>query len=329
MKTLWMLYTVLFLAAFTACSSTPDNKADSEPDWVSGQSAEYRSSQYLTGVGSANTLDAARDRARADLSKTFQVAINARTQDQQSSQRDGASVLFEERINRYVTSETQQVIQGIEIVDTWRDPKSKTHYALAALNRLKSGQALRSQIKTQDQETGNWIQAARDSNSLWQQIRNASLAINSHSKRQALQRNLQVVDITGRGLPSEQSLASLTQQWKTLIGRMTIDVQAQPDSKTAVVESALSNLGAQLGSGDYRLSAQYSETSLGQLQGWYWQQGRLNLQLSDSQGKVLAEDELVEKEAATQEALAQQRLSSKIDQGIAQSIAAFFDASAN
>jgi len=44
------------------CASAPTT-----PDWVNGKSAKYPDNQYLVGRGQADTLDEARNRARADL----------------------------------------------------------------------------------------------------------------------------------------------------------------------------------------------------------------------------------------------------------------------
>ena len=77
---------ILFAAAILVlggCASQPTSKL---PDWVNGDSATYKSTQYLLGRGQASTQDDAKDRARADLAKIFQVAVVASSDDVQRFQ---------------------------------------------------------------------------------------------------------------------------------------------------------------------------------------------------------------------------------------------------
>jgi len=74
------------LGLLTACAST-DQGPDSQPDWISGKSSQFPSSQYLVGRGQAAQRDAATDRARADLAKNIEVQVVAQSRDTVSAQR--------------------------------------------------------------------------------------------------------------------------------------------------------------------------------------------------------------------------------------------------
>src|ERR1019366_645792 len=69
----------LMLSLLLGCAS----RQPAQPDWIAGDSANYKSSQYLIGRGQAATQEEAKDRARADLSKIFQVAVTADSEDVQ------------------------------------------------------------------------------------------------------------------------------------------------------------------------------------------------------------------------------------------------------
>ena len=43
------------------------------PDWLDGRHPEYPRERYLVGVGDAEALDGARDRARAEIARVFEV----------------------------------------------------------------------------------------------------------------------------------------------------------------------------------------------------------------------------------------------------------------
>lgn len=82
------------IAVISACASTGKTPSD-QPDWIDGDSKHYPKQLYLTGQGMADSLDNAKDRARADLAKQFEVAVHARSLQQQqfSKQQRGKRAL--------------------------------------------------------------------------------------------------------------------------------------------------------------------------------------------------------------------------------------------
>ena len=73
-------YLIALVIAFTlvlsGCANTP-----ARLDWVLDVIQKYPSGDYLTGIGEAGSQEAAKDRARADLSKIFEVSIQVDTED--------------------------------------------------------------------------------------------------------------------------------------------------------------------------------------------------------------------------------------------------------
>ena len=76
--------TVVLLSG--GCATAPVQQP--KPDWVDGDSAGYQSTQYLLGRGMATTQEEAKDRARADLAKVFQVNVAVDSEDVQSFKAD-------------------------------------------------------------------------------------------------------------------------------------------------------------------------------------------------------------------------------------------------
>jgi hypothetical protein len=50
-------------------------KAPVSPDWLTAEPADYPAARYLNGRGQGDAAGVARDRARTDLAKVFEVTV--------------------------------------------------------------------------------------------------------------------------------------------------------------------------------------------------------------------------------------------------------------
>jgi hypothetical protein len=272
------------LSLLSGCASKPII-----PDWVAGDSAQYNSAQYLIGRGQAPTQEEAKDRARADVAKVFQVAVVASSEDMQRSKSDssGAAPQYEEQASRSISTRTDQIIRGIQIAELWQDPATKSYYALAVLPRLQTAASLRQQISQLDEATANHIEQSRKSSDLFQKIAAASLAVETEREHESLQKSLQIVDPTGRGTESKWNSAKLQSDLDELLKRVRIASQVSPDSTSGleeVVAGALANAGFMIETGqnpDFMLQARMVLDDLGVQKGWDWQRGVLEVSLSE------------------------------------------------
>jgi hypothetical protein len=272
------------LSLLSGCASKPII-----PDWVAGDSAQYNSTQYLIGRGQAPTQEEAKDRARADVAKVFQVAVVTSSEDMQRSKSDssGAAPQYEEQASRSISTRTDQIIRGIQIAELWQDPATKSYYALAVLPRLQTAASLRQQISQLDEATANHIEQSRKSSDLFQKIAAASLAVETEREHESLQKSLQIVDPTGRGTESKWNSAKLQSDLDELLKRVRIASQVSPDSTSGleeVVAGALANAGFMIETGqnpDFMLQARMVLDDLGVQKGWDWQRGVLEVSLSE------------------------------------------------
>lgn len=289
------LLPLLAVLLLGACATAPKNGG--QPDWVSGVSSRYPASQYLLGRGAAADLDDAKDRARADLAKVFEVAISAESSDLQTFERvakaDGeAESKAQLRISRDIQTRTDRVIHGVEIADLWQDPKSGTHYALAVLRRLQAAQTLRDDIQRLDDATQLYVAKAKDESDLLKRIAAASRAVEAQVERATAQRSLQIIDITGRGVPAPWPLEQLRSDRETLIQRMSLATRtsgAQGDVMHEVLDGAVSAAGFTIAApaqAKYTLAANFDLGDPEQREGWYWKKGTLEITLSDADNKV-------------------------------------------
>ena len=321
MKSNVAIFAVITLL-ITACSFTPDN-SDSPPDWVNGQSKKYASALYLSGQGSAPSLDDAKDRARSDLAKQFEVAIKEHGQQSQvftSEQANGETMQsLDQRITRQLLTYTSRTLQGVEIVEQWQDQSRDMYYALAVLSRNKARQQFEQNIRTLDQQSSQRLLQAEAETS---QLRRASLvqqAIDSQQQRIVVQSSLQVVDLSGRGKPPTLSLSELIRSRDALLQDISIQPAANGDMAT---ELAKSLSGAIAGAGfsientnraDYRLTVRTLLDPVFEDNGWYWLRGTLEINLIDDAGNDVGVQRWPLKVSSTNIKRSQQRLLSAVD----------------
>ena len=276
----------------SACSITPDNP-DARPDWVNGQSKKYASSLYLTGQGSALTADDAKDRARSDLAKQFEVALEESGRQSQlftSEQVDGETLKsLNQKISRQLHTYTSRTLRGVEIADQWYDIKRRSHYALAVLSRNKTRQRLEQELQTLDQHSQQRLLQAEAEPALLARAALVQLAINSQQQRIAVQSSLMVVDSAGFGNPPKLSLAELVRSRDALLKRIRIQPSASGDMSNELVK-VLS--GATAGAGfsindndfDYQLKVQTLLDPVLEQSGWFWLRGTMEINLIDADG---------------------------------------------
>jgi len=284
MRWFWIVAAGVFLFG---CASVPSGP----PDWVAGKSAKYPDNQYLVGRGQSDTAEDARDRARADLAKTLEVAVSAKSSDVVSfSSGAGGAGKVESQISRSVATRTEQVVRGIQIADTWQDPERKSHHALAVLPRAQAAMGLRADIERFDAATRGYVEQARKAPDLLAQVASASRALDAQRERDGLQRVLQVIDVTGRGVEPEFSSGRLAADLAALLKRVRMKPQAasgSPEELGRMLSAALSEAGFVPEAGadaPYSLLASLQLDDLGLIDGWYWMRGTLEVQLAETTG---------------------------------------------
>ncbi len=280
-----VLAVVLLLSG--GCATTPPT----QPDWIAGDSTRYQSTQYLLGRGQAATQEEAKDRARADLAKIFQVAVVVNSEDVQSFKTGATGTgpgQYEGHASRRIATHTEQIVRGIQIATLWQDPVTKNHHALAILPRLQVAASLRQQVAQLDDATRNHIEQSQKNSDLFLKIAAASLAVETQQERAALQKSLQVVDATGRGAEAYWNSAKLKADLGELLKRVRLASRVTADSTPGleeVVAGALAQAGFMIETGqnpDFVLQARLNLTDLGLKEGWYWQRGTLEIILTET-----------------------------------------------
>jgi hypothetical protein len=303
----------------TACSST--KPGDVPPDWVAGSSSQYPAASYLTGRGQSDNMAVAKDRARADLAKVFSVAVNEQTQDVSSYSQNSAAPTAAKNtldVSRNITTRTDQVMSGVEISDTWTDPKTQQYYALATLSRSKAANALRQQIGDLDAGTTAYMGQAQNSSDLFDKVAAAGAAVDAQTTRAGLQKSLQVVDLSGQGIPSSWPLAKLRADRDALLKQLQISAAADGKDAEAVQKVLAGALGDSgftvVDKAPYTMTAVLDYANLPPQGGWHWISGTLQVTLTGTDNRAHGVRRWDLKVSGTDQQLAQQRLMDQVAQ---------------
>ncbi len=131
-----------------SCTSTPLSKK-AEPDWIMIGGGAFKDSgqQVFYGVGAINGVrnkplarTAAQNRARAQITKTFETYTASLMKDYAASTSGGAAIRVEsatseeQHIEQAVKTFSAATLSGVMIIDHWTDPSDGTMYALAKLD---------------------------------------------------------------------------------------------------------------------------------------------------------------------------------------------------
>lgn len=303
-----MKFTKILLAvsmlSLAACASTGSNKG--QPDWIDGVSKDYPRSAYITGVGVADELAAAQDRARSEVAKTFRVAIDERATDVRSYSQSAGDSEYTAEVERELSTRTRQVLEGVEIAETYTG-KAGRIYALAVLNRAHAAMRLRTEINGLDRAANSMMQRARDAADPFSKAKLALDIIDNQERRAVLQSMLQAVDATGRGIPPQWSLAELEADLQAMLARIRLAAEGE-DPWRAMLAGTLSDNGfSVVESGEYTVELSVDVVELPRRAQWFWRRGVAVLDISRGEAS-LGQQRWEFKESATDPQSADMRL---------------------
>lgn len=277
-----------FIVALAGCAT--GNHRDKQPAWVDGMDDRYSSDRFLTGVGQADNVDIAKDRARADLAKNFSVAIEDVSTD---TQRFGGGVAGEDaqlaqEVSRNVVTRTDQVLRGAQIAEIWQDEASKRYHALAVIERAKAARSLRDKVVDLDADVGKYVAAARTAEDPLQRMAYARRAMVVHAERDEVNAVLRVIERIGQGIDSPYTTGALRADLAGLASRINVRVEAtdQPGQDARDMLGAALNKAGFTSSlereADYVLSGAVALNEPRRIQGHHWAMGVMTIVLRDA-----------------------------------------------
>ena len=286
-----------------------------QPGWVDRPTDQYPQQDYLSAVGEADDRSAADERALANLAKIFEVAISDVSLDfslaRSSRDQSGSTASNVQAASRYVSTETRQVLEGAQLVESWQDDDGRT-YSLAVLQKAPAARRFRDSVRGADRQIADLVAYAG------QQAPNPVAALAAleqarkiETRRSYLNRNLAVV--SGKGIRAVHDQASLERLLREALATLHFTAEADSAEIRQNLEDAIAALGITLDkNAPYRVIASLDTEPVQQQQGWYWLRGSTQLSLV-FQGETLAQKRWPLKVSALDPGMVEQRAKDKLD----------------
>lgn len=303
-----------------SCASTP---SDDRPTWIDNAKSVYAESDYLTAVGQASKRDRAGKNATANLAEIFYVNVRAETntltQATKAESALGVTMESSSSLQRSIQTETDQVLSGVQIQESWLSPTGE-YYALAVLEKRKAAMALNETIMQFDETTSELINFSINS------APNSIASINALRKARDEQMarkmaNLQLKQVSVSGIPTDISSKKIEQLIAQKLSQMQVSVDNDSDKQIKAVQSGLAKLGVNVvESSNIVISADIDMTEPSLLNDWYWLRGSYELSISES-GQVISRKRWPLKVSAKQKEMLMPRLQDKVDSNISEYLA--------
>ena len=217
------------------------------PTWIEGTSKEYPPDQYLIGVGQAESQPEAASRAYAAVSRIFKAEISAQSKDWETflvlEKKGTASSERRLTLDQVTKVSTDKVLESIRLLDTWKDPRTGRHYALAGMDRAQAGAAMQEKIGELDREVQTDLQESRQTQDKLTAVRNLRRALKNLVLREAYNADLRVIRTSGQGIEPPHRVAELTTQLEQVMtSNLVIGVDVAGDEADAVRRAVMEGL---------------------------------------------------------------------------------------
>lgn len=275
-----------------------------KPRWVDGKAKEYPESEFMTATGSGDDREKAVNRALSNLAKIFEVQIEESAHDESSAWTrtvEGERKQGNEQLAaRYLDAYTSKLLEGARIAENWFDDGVGLYYSLAVLERDAVSNRLSAEIRKHDQHSQTLIGQARGSGDPFRAARLLFQARTAQVSRESLQRDLRIVDPAGVGMRPLWTVQQLDNDIDQQLKRMRVNARAlgDPGADSTLqlrkyLQAGIAAAGMTPAQEDvsYRLEGDLDVKDLGQVDGWYWFRGSLEIILRDNRSDKLLVDE--------------------------------------
>ncbi len=271
-----------------------------KPRWVDGKAKEYPEDKFMTATGSGDDQEKAKARALSNLAKIFEVQIDESSHDESSAWTktgvDGERQQGGDQLAvRYLDAYTSKLLEGAKIGASWFDDEAGLYYSLAVLERASLSNRLSADIRKNDQYSQSVIGQVSGADP-FKAARYLYQARNAQVQREALQRDLRIVDTTGVGIRPLWTVKQLDADIDQQLKRMKVDTRAlsEPGTEetkrlTEYLQAGVSAAGMTPARADatYRLEGDLDVKDVGMKDGWYWFRGSLEIILRDNRNDKL------------------------------------------
>jgi hypothetical protein len=136
------------------------------PEWINSVYSKCSERTELCAVGEGTGKFRAEANARDELAKIFETKVKSITTigtTSEQSSKEGVILSGEvvEDLEKSITLSTNQVLEGVEIIQTFEDAEG--FYALAKLDKVKASSRLRNEMKALDEKMQAFLKEGRRS----------------------------------------------------------------------------------------------------------------------------------------------------------------------
>ena len=247
-----MLRPILYISVILTASSLGclgTQRTGRAPDWVTGPSLHYSQAKYLTAVGSGQSRKIAEKDARAEMARIFKARVDSRVKTYRKYfqvRGSGENADADEfSLDNLTTVSTDFVLEGSEIAEIYHQKKPEEFYALAVLDRAKTGRILRDRILRLDEEIDTVIGKAGGSQENLARLRYLKRSLPKFAMRDALESQLRIVDLAGGGIPGRANVEEVKSQVDQLLAKeVAIGVKVTGNGADGLRASILKELTA-------------------------------------------------------------------------------------
>ena len=215
----------------------------SKPDWVDGASAAYPSGQYLVGVGQADSLATAEDRAYAAVARIFKAEVSAQAKDWESylliEQRGHSSAERRLTLDNVTRVSTDKVLENVRIVDRWGDVRKGLHYALAGMHRPQAETSFMERITELDRSISDDVEEAQRPSDKLAKVKALRRAARNLVLREAYNADLRVIRPSGQGTAAAYRVSELTHELEEFLATNLVLAVAVTGDQAEPVQRAL------------------------------------------------------------------------------------------
>ncbi len=295
-----------------------------QPDWITGDPADYPSSQYLIGRGVGSTEVEAQDRARGDLATIFEVRIQVANESNTTVSKSGSKEQVNRLSSQQVSAKTDKVISGITIANMWRDPATMDFHALAVLPRAQAAANLTEELSKLDNELRQKLQSANDAADPLLKIGALNQALQASIKREGLQAMLKVIDLSGRGVQAQTSQATVQQLIDDAVKQVKIAPEVADDDGAKEFASLLRGglatagfLASKSAEADLVLEGRLNLTDIGRRDDWNWMRATVQVNLVEKSSRRVRGSQTWAVKASAQDAkTARLRVLNEVDKAL-------------
>lgn len=201
---------------------------------------QYPQSAYISGVAAADDINTAQDRARAEITKVFTVKIESVVSSHESEALVNGKTEAMQKVAVDVKATSDKIMEGIKIVDTWKNEEEKRYYSFAALDKKQAISLMQNKLRDLDMSMSMYEGSFMTASTAFERAKNAAKILFIMDARETMLTDLKILG--GSAMPNDGELKA---QCQAAMAALVIYVNVSGDSSDIIgvsVNQSLRNM---------------------------------------------------------------------------------------